>query len=156
MRSISMKSKVVIAGVAAGTLALSGVAYAYWSTTGSGSGNSTSTASAGTVAFQVTFDAGTLAPGTSVPVTYAATNSTPSDLSVATPTAAITSDKKYDATHSCADYLSLTGSTLHGGVVPHGGASTAMGGATLEFANDALVNQDGCIGQKVTITLTAS
>ena len=53
MRKISTTSKVVLGTVAGATLAASGVAYAYWSTTGSGSGSSTSTATAGTVDFHV-------------------------------------------------------------------------------------------------------
>lgn len=41
MRNLSKKTKVVVAGVSAATLAMSGVAYAYWTTSGSGTGSAT-------------------------------------------------------------------------------------------------------------------
>ena len=41
MRNLSMKSKLVVIGAAAGTLAMSGVAYAYWTTQGTGTGSAT-------------------------------------------------------------------------------------------------------------------
>ena len=41
MRILTKKTKIVVATAAVGTLALSGVAYAYWTTTGSGNGVAT-------------------------------------------------------------------------------------------------------------------
>lgn len=49
MRNLSKKSKVVVAGVAAGTLALSGVAYAYYNSTSSGSVDGSATAATSTI-----------------------------------------------------------------------------------------------------------
>ena len=41
MRAISMKTKLIAVGVGVATLGVSGVAYAYWTTTGSGTGSAT-------------------------------------------------------------------------------------------------------------------
>ena len=41
MRAFSMKTKLIAVGVGAATLGLSGVAYAYWTTSGSGTGSAT-------------------------------------------------------------------------------------------------------------------
>jgi hypothetical protein len=157
-------NKKMAAGLAAGAVVVAGgsAAYAFWSTTGTGSDPSTSSATPAAVTYHSTFNAATLAPGTTVGVTYSATNSSPTDLSVTAPTYTITSDKNYDATHSCAAFLSLDNepSTAGAGnVVPHKTTSDgtlALGTATLSFANSTTVDQSACEGQTVTIALSNS
>lgn len=159
-------TKKVAAGLAAGAVVVAGggVAYAFWTTTGGGSGNSTDTAAPGTVSEAASFDASALAPGgTGVSVAYSATNSSPTSLSVAAPSAVVTSDKTYtkpdSSTSSCADFLHLTGSTAHTAVVPgntDADHAVSLGGATLTYDDSTTINQDTCKGQKITVTLTSS
>jgi hypothetical protein len=159
-------NKKIAAGLAAGAVVVAGggVAYAFWTTTGGGSGNSTDNATPGTVSEVAAFDASALAPGgTGVSVAYSASNTSPTSLSVAAPTATITSDKTYTkpdtTTSSCADFLSLASSTAHSAVVPAGttaASPVSLGGATLNYADSTTINQDSCKGQKITITLASS
>jgi hypothetical protein len=159
-------NKKIAAGVAASTVVVAGggVAYAFWTTTGGGSGFSTDSAAPGTVSEVATFDASALAPGgTGVSVAYSASNTSPTSLSVAAPTATVTSDKTYtkadSSTSSCADFLHLTAGTVHGGVVPAGttaASPVSLGSATLSYDDSTTLNQDSCKGQKITITLASS
>lgn len=158
-------NKKIVAGLAAGTAVVAGggVAFAFWSTTGTGSDPSTSNATPAAVTYHTTFDAATLAPGTTVPVSYSASNSSPTDLSIVAPTYTITSDSTYTkadhSTASCADFLSLDNepSTAGAGnVVTHKTTSNgtlALGTATLSFANSSTIDQSSCEGQTVTIAL---
>jgi hypothetical protein len=154
-------NKKVAASVAAGAVVLvgSGVAYAYWTTTGAGSGNSTDNAAPGTVTETATFNASNMAPGQHVSVAYTGANSSTTSLSVGAPVATVTSDKTYQdassATQSCADFLSLTLSTATGAVVPAGAGATSLGGSQLNYADSTTINQDSCKGQKITITLAS-
>jgi len=153
-------NKKVATSMAAGAVVVagSGVAYAFWTTTGGGSGQSTGASSNGTVSETATFDASTLAPGTSVTVTYGASNSSPTDLSVVAPTASVASDKGA----TCSSYLHLSAQPTGNVVVPGGTeanpGTASLGTATLSMdnavdANSHPVNQDACKGQVITITL---
>jgi hypothetical protein len=165
MRTMNKK---IAAGLAAGAAVIAGggVAFAFWTTTGSGSDPSTSTATPASVTYHSTFDAASLAPGTSVSVAYSATNASPTILQVAAPTAAISSDKTVDGlamaadkSNSCAQYLSLSADPT-GGQVPaqHGSpavdGTVSLGSATLSFADSTTDDQSACEGQTVTIALS--
>jgi hypothetical protein len=63
MSKISTKSKVIVAGVAGLSLGISGVAYAYWSTSGVGNGTATTSAGAANLDVQQTASPSDLAPG---------------------------------------------------------------------------------------------
>ncbi|MDQ1683701.1 MAG: hypothetical protein QOC82_438 [Frankiaceae bacterium] len=159
-------NKKVAAGLAAGAVVVagSGVAYAYWTTTGSGSGNSTSSATPASVTYHASFDAATLAPGTSVSVAYSASNASPTILQVAAPTATFSSNKTVDGlamaankSNSCAQYLSLSAQPTGGQVPAHtaaGDGSVSLGSATLSFDDSTTDNQNLCQGQTVTISLS--
>jgi hypothetical protein len=150
------KKQKVAAILAGGAVAVAGggVAFAYWTTTGGGSGHSLTKSTNGTVSEFATFDATGLAPGgTGVSVTYTATNSGTTSLSVATPTATISTDKTYlpasGPAVDCAGLFSLTSSSLHGGVVPAGTTSAspvAFGSATLNYADSSTVDTSSCKG----------
>jgi hypothetical protein len=157
MRKLNKKLVAAAAGAAV-IVAGVGVGYAFWSTTGTGGGSSTSTATPAQVSYVADFDASSLAPGSdAVVVTYSASNSSPTDLSVVAPEATITTDKTYldaaDHSQDCADFLHLSAQPT-GGTVPHND-SLAMGTADLTMDNSDL-NQDSCQGQEITITMSNS
>jgi hypothetical protein len=150
MRRFSRKT--AVAAVAAVVLAVGGgVAFAYWSTTGSGTGSATNASSNGVVVLHAAFENG-LTPGASETVTYTADNAGTSSLHIGT----ITPTVSIDAGHS--DCLATDFSiapTLSDTTVAAGTSGVAAGTGTLAFA-DTAVNQDGCKGAVVTLTLASN
>jgi len=154
MRALKMKRKtrtVAIAGVL--MVAVAGGAYAYWMTTGSGTTNATNASANGVIVLHGAFTGG-LTPGATKTVTYTADNAGTSSLRVGT----ITPTVSIDATH-------VTGGCLVGDftipvtvsntTVAAAAVGVAAGTGTLTFADTAL-NQDGCKGATVTLTLASN
>jgi hypothetical protein len=144
--------KTAVAVVAAAVIAIGGgVAFAYWSTTGSGTGSATNASSNGSVVLHATFANG-LTPGASETVTYTADNAGTSSLQVGT----ITPTVSIDAAHSTCSAADFTiAPTTSNTTVPAGASGVAAGTGTLAFA-DTAVNQDGCKGAVVTLTLASN
>ncbi|MCO4276777.1 hypothetical protein NG701_20560 [Pseudarthrobacter sp. HLT3-5] len=149
MRKMSKKNKIVAVCAAAVLTGVGGgVAFAYWTTTGSGTGSGTNETSNGTVVLTAAVPS-LLTPGGSGTVTYTASNAGSSSLQVGTIHAVVsTSDPLcLPADFTIADVVSNT-------TVPAGSPSTAVGSSTLFFA-DTAVNQDACKGALITLTLTS-
>jgi hypothetical protein len=145
------KKKLFVAGAAsAAALAFGGVAFAYWTTTGAGTGSATNASSNGTIVLHAAFAHG-LTPGASETVTYTADNAGSSSLRVGT----ITPVVSIDAAHpSCLVGDFSIDPTVSNVTVPAQTSNVAAGTGTLAFA-DTGVNQDGCKGATVTLTLSS-
>jgi hypothetical protein len=143
-----------IAAVAAATVIVAagaGTAFAYWSTTGSGSGSATNASSNGLITLHAAFLDG-LTPGANEAVTYTADNPGSSSLQVGT----ITPTVSIDAGHSTCSASDFTiAPTASNTTVPAHSTAYAVGSGTLSFA-DTSVNQDGCKGAIVTLTLASN
>ncbi|HEY8717707.1 hypothetical protein [Pengzhenrongella sp.] len=171
MRTLSKKTSAVVASAALLGLVGSGVAYAYWTTSGLGAG--TASTSAGAADLSVTQDATpvltALYPGaTSQTVHGTVTNNAANSASVATITGYVTVVKAVGApggTCDETDYV-LGGSSTATALAPVAATSfaageIAAGGSkaftySLAFNNKALTNQDACKGAVVTINYNAS
>jgi hypothetical protein len=149
MRKPSKKALAVVTAVA--LLAGGGTAFAYWTTTGSGTGSATNASANGTIVLHAAFANG-LTPGASQTVTYTADNAGTSSLYVGT----ITPTVSIDAGHSgCLVGDFTIPATNSNTTVAAGASGVAAGTGTLTFANTAL-NQDGCKGAIVTLTLASN
>lgn len=138
------------AAVAAGAVAVAtaGVAYAYWSAGGTGTTTDAAALTNGTVVYTVTFDAATLAPGTTVPISYSAATTGATDLQVVNPVAVVSS-----SVPACDAWLSVSQPT-QGATTILAGQANAMGGGFITFANNA-ANQNACKGQDITVAVNS-
>jgi hypothetical protein len=157
MRNLSKKAKTIIAGAAIAGLASTGVAYAYWTTTGAGSGGAT-TQSENAAAFTVgtaTFGSATLYPGgVAETQTIAVTNSGAATVALHGVTADILSST-FQVGCTAADY------TVTGWTASSPGYVTLLAGAHQDVTvsvqmKDLNANQDGCQGQVLVLTTHAS
>ncbi len=149
-----LKKKAVTVVIAGGLLvATTGVAYAYWSTTGSGSTSSANASSNGTVAIGASFASG-IAPGQSRTVTYTGTNPGDTNLQVATITPVVSLDSASVSAGCLVGDFTISPSTVNRTVLA-GTSDVALGTGTLAFANSTS-SQDGCKGATVTLTLTSN
>jgi hypothetical protein len=153
MRSLTKKSKAIIAGAAIAGLASAGGAYAYWTTTGSGTGSATVAASAGTT---LTLSSGPLSgaivPGSSNTFSIKATNLGPTALNV-TNISTVVSSSDSACQALIGDFSVADVST--GVVVAVGGVDVGLGTATLVY-NNSSASQNPCKGAPLTFTFNAS
>ena len=166
MRTLSTKQKLLVAAVGAGVLSTSGVAYAYWSSTGNGTGTaSTRSPSASQLEVASYTSPSNMAPGVAagaitVKVHNKDASSTYSSKVVVT-IASVT--KAEGAVGSCsADDYTLSDAEMTDGaadLAPSSADSTAdettYTGASLGFNNTA-ANQDGCKGATVNLNFALS
>ena len=161
---MKLNKKRVIIGATVATLALStgGVAYAYWTTTGSGTGSaSTSAGATAQVTFSQTLAQTDLAlfPG-QAPQTISGTvtNPGPQSVYVNTVSATIASVTAPAATLALpctsADY-NIAGAPMSVATNLAAAGTKAFSGQTIEFVNTAS-NQDGCKGATVNLTFTSN
>ena len=163
------KKKVAALAVAGGVALSTGVAYSYWTTTGSGTGSGGTT---GGVVDVLTFGQDTLSamyPGDAAqPFDVSVTNTDPNESAyVSTIKAYVTVTKAEGAVGDCdADDF-----RLHDGVAP-GTAETAVAitwtaqdldagesadaSSSIQFNNKPTTNQDGCKNAAVTVHYLAS
>jgi hypothetical protein len=146
------KKQYLVAGVAAAIIAgTAGSAIAYWTTSGSGSGNANTASANGTIVLHATFAAG-LTPGAHEAVAYTADNGGSSSLLVGT----ITPTVSIDSGHSTCLATDFTiAPTTSNTTVPKNSTAVSVGAGDLAFA-DTAVNQDGCKGATVTLTLSSN
>lgn len=156
MRKISTTAKLAVAGVSVGTLAVSGVAYAYWSTSGNGSGSATTGTSS---AFEVTADAitlGDLTPGgptDTINFHVKNNNSGVQHLSSVAVTVAKSDGTAWTSgTCTAADFLVGTPSYTPGDIAS---GATKDGTVTIQMKNLS-TNQDDCKGVTVPLYVAAS
>jgi hypothetical protein len=145
--------KFVVIGAVTALGAVGGVAFAYWTTTGSGSGTATAATSAGNLTLHAVFD-NDLTPGASETLTVTADNGTDSGLTIAGKTLAFTvATDKVGCTS--ADF-SIANATADAAVlVAANSTSTEVGHSTLEML-DRAVNQDACKGAVITVSVSVS
>jgi hypothetical protein len=153
MLHFSKKRAVIVGAIA--TLAIGGVAFAYFTNSGAGTGSATVGSSAAATVNQ-TNTLTALFPTTSQPVTVTVTNNgSGSQRITAVQLASITSDKpacdiSLNATGSAFTMAPITiGETLAAGATstPHSGTLTM---------NDTGANQDSCQGAALTLNYTSS
>ncbi|HLL65169.1 MAG TPA: hypothetical protein VK453_05420 [Micromonosporaceae bacterium] len=152
-----VKHPVIAASVVAGALALSGTAYAYWSTTGTGAGTGTSSASTSIVTLTGTIAPG-LAPGLSRTVTFTANNPGDTAAKIGTVTFASISSADGEGV-GCNVPTLLDDFTMAqfnaNQVIPAVTAAAAVTATgTLVYANDSLNSQDECKGDVMTLLVT--
>jgi hypothetical protein len=154
MRKLSMKSK-IIATAAIMCLASSGVAYAYWTTTGSGGGSATTAGTAGTLSLAGGPVSG-LVPGGFVVVPITATNAAATTSLTATSltVSGLTSSKP---ACNLLSPLATAVATSPGSAVTvaPGGGTASFGSVTVSLPDSSTVNQDACQGATYTFTVTA-
>jgi len=155
MRNLSTKAKLVVVAAAGGTLAMSGVAYAYWTTTGSGTGSATAGTTAATDKIELT-QVGTLTgfyPGsTAQSVMVKAHNPAAFSQKVGNVTVSVA------AVGSCAaDNWTVVDSADSFGVLTADETSDAEGQevATIKLRESG-ANQDACKGVSPVLTFTSA
>ena len=156
MRKMSKKNKIVaVCGAAALTAVGGGVAFAYWTTTGSGSGTGANSAGTTAVTLHANFAAG-LAPGSanSKTVTYTADNPNTSSTTVHITSASVSIDAAHVDLGCDAGWFHVT---IPSGTVAVGASSlaTEIGTGVLSM-DDLNVSQDGCKGATVTVSATSN
>lgn len=142
-----------------GAVALSGVAYAYWSAGGSGTGSADTGTNVPITAVQ-TSTVSAMAPGIAAQtLTGNFTNTNAGPVYVSTVTASIASVTKggspvagCDAT----DYALANAVMTVNAEVPAGTATGSWTGATIAFNNKSLVNQDACKNATVALSYAIS
>jgi hypothetical protein len=151
MNRFTKKSLFAALGVVS-VVVIGGLAYAYW--TGSGSGTASSdVGTSGTVVLSGTAPAG-IAPGTSVPVTFTAANSgTAASQVTSVHMVSIAADAGHGA---CATADFSMADTTQNHQVPAGATAEPMPvTGSLVYANTP-ISQDACKGATMTLTLTSS
>jgi hypothetical protein len=152
VRFITTKKALAALATGAVVIAASGVAFAYWTTSGSGPGSGSVAASNGTLGLIGT-SSPALTPGGSTTVTVKATNAGSTNLAVATiHLDSVTGTGCVGADFSMPDIAS-------GIVVPaHTDAAHAVtvGSGTLSYADSLTSNQTACQGAALTLALSAT
>lgn len=160
MRKITKRAKIVVAGALVLATVSGGVAFAYWSTTGTGSGTANTSTGASNLSIAQTGAPTDLAPGVAPEaVTGTITNNAANSAYVNTITVTIAGvDSAHSATCHAADYGLTTGSTAlsKSGAVQTltldvkqelaSNGSVSIPAFNLGFANDPSNPQDGCKG----------
>jgi hypothetical protein len=155
MRSLSTKTKLVVVAATGGALAMSGVAYAYWTTSGSGTGSATAGSDVAADKIQLT-QVGTLSgfyPGsTPQNVMVKATNPAAFNQKVGNVTVTVA------AVGSCAaDNWTVVDSADSFGIVNAGDTTAAAGQAVATIQlRESGANQDACKGVSPVLTFASA
>lgn len=159
MRTFSTKQKVGAAVLGAGVIAaaLGGVAYAYWSSTGTGTGSALTgtTNPANVVVTQAAPPAGGLYPGMTTAITLSGkfNNSNSGPVKVGTVTAVL--DTAHLPSGCIADDFTVGGSAPVNAEIPVGNDVGSWNGVTI-IMNDTANNQDTCKAQTIPLIYTVS
>lgn len=176
MKKFTRKRAVVTGIVAVAVLAISGVAVAYWTSSGSGTGSATTGTATNDLSFTQTSSNTGLAPGVAAEGITGTVENTQSvggnDEYVSSVTVSISSvtetageitdwgsdgDPGTDGTYTCSasDYtLSNTTMTVDTDIAPQ--ASADFSGASIAFNDLAGTNQDACQGATVNLAFTSN
>ena len=154
---VRLSKPVVIVTLLVTSLAIGGIAFAYWTTTGSGTGSATTGTAASVVVKQTGTPSG-LYPGGSSALSGTFDNPNSGQVFITAVTASVTpfSVQADTGKPACtqADF-SITGTAPVGANVPAGTTVGAWTGLTLNMTNSA-TNQDNCKSITVPITYAAS
>lgn len=138
-------------------IAVSGVAYAYWSAGGSGSGSGSTTVGASVTVNQVTPNLNAMYPGDAVQTTHVTITNNSGSQSVHVTTVSITAITSNPAGCTLTDFTVASAAVPAGSQDIAGGATTAsFNGPTIHFYNDPGKNQDYCKGVPLALTFSAS
>lgn len=155
MKRITKRSS-IIAVTAAFTLVVGGgVAFAYWSTSGSGTAEAAVAATAGTLTVTQDGSIGGLYPGgPAQDVNVIVTNATDADLSFSDVTVAVTSTSA--GTGCTAADFDFVDTAYAGEIVPANSSTAVITPKRIQMLNRTSVNQDACKNATITLSLTAS
>jgi len=146
------RKRTLIALAAAGLLALAGVAYAYFTSTGSGTGAATVGSTQAVVLHGTT--ATTLFPGTSSTVTFTVDNPSAGTQRIGTiHLASVTTDAAH--TPGCVTTDFTMPDVVLNQSFPSGNGQSVTATGTLTMANTG-VSQDACQGAPLTLNLTSN
>jgi hypothetical protein len=154
-RQMSRKAMVVVAVVA--FVATAGVAFAYWSATGSGSGSAATGTTSGLTVVQTSSPTG-LYPGGTVALSGNFDNPNSGKVYIAAVTATVTPfSVRPDLTKpACTEAdFTISGSATVAAEIPVGPGVGSWAGLSLNMT-DAATNQDNCKNVTVPITYSAS
>ena len=159
MKKHLSKKRVVLAAIVTVALAIaSGVAYAYWTSTGAGTGSATNASLNGTLVLKASFANGLLTPGATEPVSFTADNGGSSNLYVGTVTPVVSVSNAYDVTsnpNGCkASWFSIA-SVDENQTIPANTIASLGTNGSITFNDSLTEKQDGCKGALVTLTLTS-
>ncbi len=147
---LTRKKMVAVIATGVVTLAMAGVAFAYWTTSGAGTGTGTAAASNGTLTLHASFPTAGLYPGGSVPVSYTADNARDTDLQVGSLHAVVsTSD-----VNCLASWFSVADVAENQVISKQTSGVALTNQGSLVFAN-AGANQDACKSATITLTLSS-
>jgi hypothetical protein len=157
MKKHLSKRRVVVSAIVLTLAIASGVAYAYWTSTGAGSGTANAATPSGTLTLHATFPAG-IYPGGNKSVTFTADNATGANGYVATIVfGSVTS------TGTCQTMLAANAgqfampTVTSNTVVPSGASLFALtGSGTLSWTDLAAVDQSACKGAALTLNVTST
>ncbi|MDX6274828.1 MAG: hypothetical protein QOJ92_2038 [Frankiales bacterium] len=159
MRKHSKKLTAVVAGTAA-AVALSGVAYAYWTTTGSGASGAGSTGTSSALTLHATTDASQLTPGgTTSVVSFTADNPNTGHqyvTSVSLASVEAWTDAARTISAATCDVTKFSMATVtENQDIPSGNGTALTNSGELKL-NNAAVSQDGCKSVFLTLHLTSN
>ena len=157
MKKHLSKRRVVVSAIVVTLAIASGVAYAYWTSTGAGSGTANAATPAGTLTLHAAGFTG-IYPGGSKTVTFTADNAMGTDGYVATIVfGSVTSSVPACQTMLTANPGQFTMATVTSNtVVPNGASGLALtGSGTLSWTNLA-VDQSACKGAALTLNVTST
>ena len=157
MRTIGKKKSKLIVGTATVALVGGGVAFAYWTTSGTGTGTATTGSTVAITAVQTSTVSGMRPGDAAQPLTGTFNNPNSGPVYVATVTASIDSvTQAAGASGTCdaSDYTLANPVMTVGAQVPAGNAQGSWLGATIKFNNKPAVNQDACKGATVNLAYT--
>ena len=149
----SKKQKTAVVGTTVAALMVGGVAFAYWTNTGSGAG-SASTGTNSSILVNQTTSVAAMAPGVAPQALSGNfTNANSGPVYVHEVTAIVTGTDKSGCTAS--DYT-IAGTALVNAEVPAGTAVGSWTGLTIQFNNKPDVNQDACKNATVALAYASN
>ena len=169
MRKITKKTAVVVAGSTLLVAVGGGIAFAYWSSSGTGSGSATTSAGASNLTITQTGAPSDLAPGVAPEaITGTIANGAANSAYVNTLTVRITGVTGGSAGCTAQDYGLTTGTaalskdsavqsiTLSVAKEVVNGSPIAFPSVNIGFANDSANNQDACKGASPTLSYSTN
>jgi hypothetical protein len=149
-KSLFRKSPILIVSVVV-VLAVAAGAFAYWSTTGSGTGSATNALANGTLVLKAPTAAG-MTPGKSQAVSFTADNAGNTSLRIGTLTSVVSIDGGHP---TCLASDFTVAPVAQNQTIAKTSVNVPLTAGTIVFADTAL-NQDGCKGAIVTLTLSSN
>lgn len=159
MKRITKRSSIIAAVTAVGVLAAGGVAFAFWTSSGTGSASAAIASSAGNLTVAQTGSITGLYPGgPAQDVSVIVTNPTSTDISLTDVAVTVSGTEKPlgTANAACTAANFTVADTVYAGeVIAAGTATAAIAPKTIRMVETG-VNQDACKGAVVILSLSAS